>query len=73
VERKGLNKVTNNRYVTVENSGSRPLITRAINVIDSLANTLEIHDTRLVPVVKQGKSIVSVMNNAKKNLNKGSQ
>ncbi|CAB5381736.1 unnamed protein product, partial [Rhizophagus irregularis] len=57
-----------NRYITVRNNGSRPLLTSAIHVVDSFVNTLEISERRLVPVVSRGKSIVSVMNQAKKNL-----
>ncbi|CAB4485906.1 unnamed protein product [Rhizophagus irregularis] len=57
-----------NRYITVRNNGSRPLLTSAIHVVDSFVNTLEISERRLIPVVSRGKSIVSVMNQAKKNL-----
>ncbi|GES78965.1 reverse transcriptase (RNA-dependent DNA polymerase) domain-containing protein [Rhizophagus clarus] len=58
----------NNRYISVRNSGSRPLLTSAILVVDNFVSSLNILDTRLVPVVQKGKSIVSVMNQAKKNL-----
>ncbi|CAB4491791.1 unnamed protein product [Rhizophagus irregularis] len=58
----------NNSYIAVRNSGSRPLLTSAIHVVDSFVNTLEISERRLVPVVSQGKTIISVMNQAKKSL-----
>ena len=58
----------NNSYIAVRNSGSRPLLTSAIHVVDSFVNTLEITERRLVPVVSQGKTIISVMNQTKKSL-----
>lgn len=56
------------KYVAVRNSGTRPLVTKAINVIDNLCQSLEIVDFRIQPVVSQGSTLVSVLNKAKKNL-----
>jgi hypothetical protein len=60
----------NIQYLAVRNSGSRPLVTKAINVIDRFCHTLELIDFRIQPVVTQGSTVIEVMNKAKKNLGK---
>jgi hypothetical protein len=57
-----------NSYISVRNSGSRPLLTKAVNIIDNFVFSQSISERWLVPVVEQGKTIVSVINQAKKNL-----
>jgi hypothetical protein len=58
----------NTRYVAVQNSGTRPLVTKAVNTINNLCHTLEVTDITIKPVITQGITVVSVMNKAKKNL-----
>ena len=66
--RKESKDVGSTKYVAVRNAGTRPLVTKAINVIDSFCQNLELVDFRIQPVVTQGGTLVSVMNKAKKNL-----
>jgi hypothetical protein len=43
-------------------------LTKAVNIIDNFVFSQSISERWLVPVVEQGKTIVSVINQAKKNL-----
>jgi succinate dehydrogenase flavin-adding protein (antitoxin of CptAB toxin-antitoxin module) len=52
------------RYVSVRNSGMRPVTTKAVNIFNNL---LQLPDANLVPVVMKGKSILTVMNKARNN------
>ena len=65
--RKGLgNDINNNRSVIVANSGSRPLITKAVRIMNNLLSTLKVTDTGLSPVVTKGNSIITKMNKTRK-------
>jgi hypothetical protein len=65
--RKGLGIVNNNsRSVIVQNSGSRPLITKAVRILNNLLCNLDATDLGVQPVVAKGKNIISVMNKTRK-------
>lgn len=65
--RKGLgNDINNNRSVIVANDGSRPLITKAVRIMNNLLSTLKVTDIGLSPVVTKGTSIISKMNKTRK-------
>jgi hypothetical protein len=67
--REGLdNKDLNNRQLMVQNSGIRPLMTNVINIVDNISASLQLVDFRIQPVVTRGKSVISVFDQAKKNL-----
>jgi hypothetical protein len=53
-----------NRYITVRNSGTRPVMTQAVRVLNNL---LSLPDAQLTPVITKGKSILTVMNKARNN------
>ncbi|HZS42605.1 MAG TPA: reverse transcriptase domain-containing protein [Candidatus Paceibacterota bacterium] len=66
--RKGKGKTTKkNTYIMIENSGARDIITRAVKTIDNVASTTEDFGLRLIPTVRRGKSILTVMNKTRKN------
>jgi len=56
------------KYVAVRNSGTRPLVTKAIKSIDSFCQSMGLVDFRIQPVITHGRTLVSVMNKAKKTL-----
>ena len=65
--RKGLgNDITNTRFVTVPNNGSRPIVTNANRILNNLLQTTGSSDTAMQSVVTRGKSIISVMNKTRK-------
>jgi hypothetical protein len=60
------NDNNNNRSVIVANNGSRPLITKAVRILNNLASILNATDVQFQPVVSKGTSIISVMNKTRK-------
>ena len=66
--RKGIKDNDNTKYVAVRNSGTRPLVTSAVNIVNNLCHLLDVTDVTIKPVITQGSTIVSEMNKAKKNL-----
>jgi hypothetical protein len=70
-ERKGLQEQDNNdRTVLIRNSGVRPLMESSIRIVSNYSNALSLTNFRMVPVVEKGKSIISVLDKAKKDLAK---
>jgi hypothetical protein len=70
-DRKDKGKMVDKRqdsYILIDNSGSRGIITSAVKQIDYIARefnpTIGIH---FLPVVKRGKSILTVVNKMRKN------
>jgi len=63
---KGNNNRKNN-YITLENSGYRGIITGAIKLIDNVAANVPANSNRYVPVVLKGKTILTTMNQLRKN------
>src|SRR5579864_3138034 len=54
--------------IQVRNSGSRPMMTHNIKLLNNFASTCSDVDLRLQPIVLKGKSVLSVFDLAKKNL-----
>jgi hypothetical protein len=63
------NKSGNNVYIMLENSGARNLITTAVKKIDQVASGQPGQTIRYLPVVKKGKSILTVVNKLRKEQN----
>ena len=58
----------NTKQIMVRNSGLRPFITHNISLMNNFVNACSIPIKRLQPIVMKGKSVISVFDSARKNL-----
>src|SRR5262249_6795753 len=61
--KKGKGKeLSHDSYIFVDNSGCREIITKAVKSIDYLSRNYDKTNLSFTPVVKKGKTIMTVMN-----------
>jgi hypothetical protein len=63
---KGKNK-RHNTYITIENSGIRDVVTKQVKLIDFVSSEFDKNLLTFIPVVKKGKTVMTVMNKTRKN------